>query len=89
METCDVDSTLFVQYKPAHVSNDGKAFLDITIVERDRGWFRDNVSALRETWEDVMRLKREAPPPRVDTAPPSLCTIVDDLYCTESDCTKD
>lgn len=79
MEACDIDSTLFIQYKPAHVSSDGKAFLDITVVERDRQWFVDNVGALRATWEEFMQLRRQAPA-EVPPDAGSLCHIVDGLY---------
>lgn len=85
METCDIDSTLFIQYKPAHVAEDGRAFLDITVVERDRQWFADNVGKLRETWEEVMRLKREAPAEVPHHELPSLCHIVDGLYDVDDD----
>lgn len=40
MEVCDLDACLFVQWKPP-------GFFDITVVERDRRWFRQNLDRLR------------------------------------------
>lgn len=82
MEVCDLDATIFVQYKPAVVTDDGKAFLDIVVVERDRGWFAQHRDALHAFWSDLMDARRRVEaggelPPRSD---PGGCLVVDDLY---------
>lgn len=80
MEVCDIDQTIFVQYKPPCVSQDGKGFLDIVVIERDRDWFGRHQEQLRACWEEFMAL-----PPCDDTGPPpSACRIVDSLYSVHS-----
>lgn len=77
MEVCDVDFTIFVQYKPAELSRDKTAFLDLVVVERDREWFRCHKDALHAFWEDMMHCKaRHVPSAVVEHE----CLIVDDLY---------
>lgn len=77
METCDIDFTIFVQYKPACLSPDGKAFIDLVVIERDRAWFADNVERLRGCWEEFMAARATAKPV---SHPLTLCEIKDDLY---------
>ena len=73
MEVCDVDSTLFVQYRPAFMGH----VLDICIVERDRAWFAAHRPALEAFWvEYTHRLRTHVPPP------PPACRVVDGLYTT-------
>lgn len=78
MAVCGLDSTLFVQYKPAHMTPDKKAVLDVTVVERDRGWFDDNLPKLKAFYDEYMAARETYVPP----PPPPLdrCTIVDGLY---------
>jgi putative phage-type endonuclease len=82
MEVCDVDQTIFVQYKPAPLGPGGRAFLDVVVVERDRGWFARHRDALRAFWVEYMAaLERHVPPPAPAAGePPSACLIVDALY---------
>lgn len=54
MECCDMDATLFVQYKPAALRMDGRAFIDIVVVERDREWFRQQRPLLEAFWREYM-----------------------------------
>jgi recombination DNA repair RAD52 pathway protein len=84
---CDVDATLFVQYKPPAFTADGHPFLDIVVVERDRAWFADQKAALHTCWLEFMSaraaaaLQPERPPP----PPPANACLVDyDLYTTDS-----
>lgn len=89
MEVCDVDSTIFVQYKPACVARDGRAFLDIVVVERDREWFRRNRDDLESFWREFTRERakpgvRDAPgvtAAAAAAAAKSCCQIRDDMYC--------
>lgn len=77
MEVCDVDQTLFVQYKPAELTG-GAPFLDIAVVERDRAWFAGVRDQLHSFWaEYVAALETYVPPP---PPPPPPCRIVDSLY---------
>ena len=81
MEVCDVDQTIFVQYKPAMLSTDGRSVLDIVVVERDRGWFGAHKDALHAFWQQYMRERERVP---ATAAPPlnpvGLCLVRDDLY---------
>lgn len=80
MECCDVDSTLFVQYKPAGMQADRRAVLDIVVVERDREWFKTHEPALRRCWEEFMELRRLAGPQAPVEVVQPACLIVDNLY---------
>lgn len=75
MAVCDLDSTLFVQYRPPHLNSDNKPFLDITVVERDRGWFEKHLPTMKTFFDEYMAALETYVPP-----PPIPCTIVDTLY---------
>lgn len=79
MECCDVDSTVFVQYKPAGLQADGRHVLDLVVVDRDRRWFEDNAPALHACWREFMRLRREGVVAEAP-APPPTCAIRPDMY---------
>lgn len=81
MEVCDVDSTLFVQYKPAHITPDGRPFIDIVVIDRDRAWFAANRDALHAAWHKFVTARRAGPKKRTFDEIASGCLIVDDLYC--------
>lgn len=73
LECTDLDECYFVQWQPAHLSPDDTERFTITVVERDRKWFADNVDALKEFWSDLMeRRKTYVPPP-----PPTFEACVD------------
>ena len=83
MEVCDVDATLFVQYKPPAFTTDGRPFLDIVVVERDRLWFADHKDALHACWLDFMSARAAAaslPPPPPPLPPANACLVNYDLY---------
>lgn len=79
MEVCDIDQTIFVQYKPAFLNDDGKAFIDIVVIERDRLWFREHKDELHRFWREYME---QRPAGQSDAQPQeeNLCLIRDDLY---------
>jgi len=74
MEVCDLDSTIFVQYKPAALTRGG-AFLDVVLVERDRQWFARHRDAMHEFWREYMAAR----PAHVPPAPPP-CLVDPDMY---------
>lgn len=83
MEVCDVDATLFVQYKPAAFASDGQQVLDIVVVERDRAWFADNKDALHACWLEFMSARAHAAAHGEAPQPPpaaNACLIDDTLY---------
>lgn len=91
MECCDMDETIFVQYKPAYLTDDGKAYLDTVTVKRDRDWFEAHRPALRAFWEDFTaavavqaatkkRKRGELEQGDEPAAPPPGCTVRDDMY---------
>jgi putative phage-type endonuclease len=58
MEVCDVDATIFVQYKPGTLTADGLPVLDVVVVERDKEWFRRHRDALHAFWREFMGAKQ-------------------------------
>lgn len=86
MEVCDVDQTIFVQYKPSCVSSDGRALLDIVVVERDRAWFHGNRGKLEAFWQEFMEARRDRKSTLLDYQKgyqpyqPPTCLVRDDLY---------
>lgn len=80
MEVCDMDQTIFVQYKPAGMLPGGKAFLDIVVIERDRAWFDANKDRLKSFWDEYMAARAEAGEDPDPAAAEPGCDIQDDLY---------
>lgn len=78
MEVCDLDSTLFVQYRPAHMNADDRPVLEVTEVPRDRAWFAQNLPRLKAFHDEYMAARATFVPP--EPSPDEACTIVDDLY---------
>jgi putative phage-type endonuclease len=72
MEVCDVDSTFFVQYRPAWMP--GGFCLDVCVVERDRAWFAANQPRLRAFFDEYAARR----PTHVRETP--RCAVVDSLY---------
>lgn len=75
LECTNLDSCYFVQWQPAHLAIDNEEVFSITVVERDRKWFAENVDALKEFWSDLMQMRKTYVPP-----PPPTCLISTDLY---------
>lgn len=68
LEVCDLDTALFVQYKPGEI-------LDIAVVERDRAWFADNVDKLYSFF-----LEYQAGKDRYVPEEPPVCLIDPGMY---------
>ena len=75
LECTDLDQCYFVQWQPAHLACDGLEVFSITVVERDRRWFAENVDALKSFWEDLMELRKNYVPP-----PPPSCLVARGMY---------
>jgi putative phage-type endonuclease len=58
MEVCNVDFCYFIQYKPGFMNDDGKPFIDITVVERDRLWFEARKNILLGFYTELMERKK-------------------------------
>jgi putative phage-type endonuclease len=58
MEVCNVDFCYFIQYKPGFMNDDGKPFIDITVVETDRLWFEAPKNILLGFYTDLMERKK-------------------------------
>lgn len=72
MEVCDVDVTIYGEYKPAALSADATTRqLSLCLVQRDRQWFADNVYALQSCFEEYMQA-------RVNPEAAGVETLVDD-----------
>lgn len=77
MEVCDVDTTIFGEYKPSFLSAAGKAALSVVVVQRDREWFRTHRDALHAFWEEFMEARRRG---CYVAAEAPACLIEDGLY---------
>lgn len=78
MQTCNLDSTLFVQYRPAALNPDKRPILDIVVVERDDAWFQERLPKLKAFFDEYMAaLETYIPDP---PSPTRASTIVDTLY---------
>lgn len=78
MEVCDLPSTIFIQYQPAHVARDGKMMLDIVVIERDTQWFAKHVDALQSFFDEYTEAKKTFVP--IEIQAKVMCRIDDDLY---------
>lgn len=58
MEVCNVDLCYFIQYKPGFMNDDGKPFIDIVVVERDRAWFEARKNTLLGFYTELMERKK-------------------------------
>jgi hypothetical protein len=82
MEVCGLDETLFIQYKPKHMTETGDPYVDITIVKRDREWFAKHLPTLK-AFHDEMEERRQTHMPQ-DAAPDeNVCDIADCLFDVE------
>lgn len=75
LEVTDLDQCLFVQWQPEWLAPDGEEAFCIVVVERDRRWFADRVTLLREFHQELMALRAAYVPP-----PPPTCLIDSVLY---------
>lgn len=82
LECTNLDSCYFVQWQPAHLAIDNEEVFSITVVERDRQWFKDNVDDLKSFWTDLMQLRKTYVP-----LPPPSCLILPSMY--DDDTPKD
>lgn len=89
MEVCDIDQTIFVQYKPACLSHDGRALIDIVVVQRDRHWFDQHRDALHAFWREYMAARGSSTVPAAgggsgNDGAPGVCLVRDDLYAASA-----
>ena len=78
MEVLDFDSVVFIQYRPGILNDDGKAFMTVDVIERDRQWFERHKPAMHAFWKeytDLLETHVPAPPP-----PQPTCLVIDALY---------
>lgn len=75
MEVCDLPGTLFVQWMPAHLTDDGHEIFDVVCIERDRHWFAQNKDTLHDFWKSLMQAREAWVPPPAPTT-----RIQEDLY---------
>lgn len=78
MEVCNMDLTYFIEYLPAHMTEDRTPFVDIKVIPRDRRWFADNVAMLKSFWTEFQEAQKTHVP---SPAPKGIvCEIDDGLY---------
>lgn len=88
MEVCDLESCVFIQYKPDSLTWPNPGVFDIVEVPRDRAWFARHRDLLKAFWEEMTEKKKnpvqqvEKVQKAVVAAPKktACCNIVDDLY---------
>jgi putative phage-type endonuclease len=82
MEVCDMEETIFAQYKPAHMCDGDEPYMDITIVKRDREWFARNLPILK-LFHDEMEERRLTHVPQEPPPDENVCEIDEDMYSVE------
>jgi len=87
MEVCDLEETLFIQYKPGHMTEDGTQFVDIATIRRDRDWFERHRSELQKFWEEMTE-RRKHHVPQDSSDDENTLDIDDDLYLVEKEYTR-
>jgi len=81
LEVCNLEFCYFIQYKPGFMQDDGKPFIDIVVVERDREWFAQHKDILYEFWSELMSKRQTHIPVEVESD--VVLTIDPDLYDLE------
>jgi len=87
MEVCDLEETLFIQYKPSHMTEDGRPFVDIATIRRDRDWFERHKSELQKFWEEMTE-RRQHYIPQDSSDDDNTLDIDDDLYLVDKEYTR-
>lgn len=94
MEVCDLEETVFIQYKPSTITWPLDEEFDVTVVKRDRDWFQRVLPELKSFFDEFQMAKESFVPEPKRTSPDrdgkrvrvkpvighSQCFIVDDLY---------
>ena len=84
MEIMDVETCFFVQYQPTEISWPREAVFDVTVVKRDREWFKTYLPVMKEFWNKVLYYREhldELPMPKEKKTrkkkelPPPVCEI--------------
>ena len=84
MEIMDVESCYFVQYAPFDITFPAPEVFDVTIVPRDREWFKKYLPVMDEFWKRVLYFREhldELPKPKEKKTrvkkevPPAVCEI--------------
>ena len=86
MEIMDVESCYFVQYAPFDITFPAPEVFDVTIVPRDREWFKKYLPVMDEFWKRVLYFREhldEIPMPKekvkrprkIKELPPPVCEV--------------
>jgi putative phage-type endonuclease len=78
----DMETALFIQYQPAHVSETGQPFMDIQTVKRDREWFDRALPELKRFYDEYQAAR--ASHVKVETPDTNVCLIVDSMYDSDT-----
>jgi putative phage-type endonuclease len=77
MELLDFEIGWFVQYRPAEIEDSGTEVFDVTMVARDRDWFKTfALPRMTAFWKEVMFYREH---------PYMLCTIDTEMYPEEEE----
>lgn len=80
MEVCDLDTTIFIQYRPAEITKDNVPVLDIVEIQRDKTWFHEHVHLLKTFFDEYVSKKATFVPTPVTSPAPGTCLIDDAMY---------
>ena len=81
MAVCDLDETIFIEYLPAELTQDGRPFLTMHSVARDRQWFETNKDKLKSFFDDYQTaLAASAAAGPADRPQLPACEVLDGLY---------
>jgi hypothetical protein len=67
MEIMDVESCYFCQYQPHQLTWPAPEVFDVTVVPRDREWFKKYLPVMKEFWDRVLYFREhldEIPMPK-------------------------
>ena len=86
MEILDLEEARFIQYKPAETNWPRPEEFDVTVVKRDREWFKKYLPVMKEFWDKVLYYREhldELPMPKEKKTrkkkeePPPVCEVAE------------
>jgi putative phage-type endonuclease len=84
MEIMDLESCFFVQYQPHEIAFPKPEVFDVTIVPRDREWFKKYLPVMKEFWDKVLYYREhmdELPLPKEKVKRPRKKKEVEPVVC--------
>ena len=57
MEICKLDKSVFIEYKPAFMTDNNEIILNVVYLDRDPEWFPSIYKSLEDFWNDVLHYR--------------------------------